>query len=771
MIGAPAGAVSHADDLGSCNEVDSVCDAFEAAWRAGQRPRIEEYIGRARVADPSGLLVELVRLEHYYLDSAGEDFSLDEYMARFPDYASALTAQQADDTRHSGPTPARPVPKTIGRFELLEPLGAGAFGKVWKARDTTLDRIVAIKASRTAHLDDGLEPAFRREAQAAAQLRHPHIVGVFGIEQEGPTACIITEYIAGQNLKSWLQQNSPTFETSAAMCAKLADALAHAHGQGVVHRDLKPANVMVDERGEPHITDFGLAKRLSSDATQSERVLGSPAYMSPEQAAGDSRHVDGRCDIYSLGVVLFELLTGRRPFDGDPQAVVQRLLTETAPSPRSIRRDIPRDLETICLKATARQREQRYASAGDMACDLKRFLAHEPIATRRPRTSFGRSLLTRRHFAGLACSALPVFGYAMWTAGGASSDGTRRRVAMTTSPAGARVWFIPLDRLTGEPEPQRIVEAGRSPIEIDLPPGDYLVEVVLDDGRFHEVYRHVPGAHEAMSGSFAHLSYQVSSDRQTIQLANVQTPSTAVTQGMARIPGSPRFEMGIAGSTLVPAHFRSVPQFWLDPHEVTYGQCRAVLGDDVPSFMSGLSQPGTMAIPVNFDMAVNLAERLGKRLMDEAEYEFAATAGGVRFVAPFEVGPHRSADRGNGGIIEPVEMPESDRIDLDPHVPVFGLRSGAGEWVMNCVAAYPEANDQVGALTYVDSTEFRIFRGGDQSRLGKESREIKPLRDPRLRYRCSRYVRTPGLGLRCARSAGPRLEESDFIHIVDGSAE
>ncbi len=199
-------------------------------------------------------------------------------------------------------TYTRPTVKKIGHFETIEHLGTGSFGTVWKARDTELDRTVALKVPRKQQLTAVETEQFLREARAAAQLRHPNIVTVHEVGREGDNVYIVSDFVRGVPLSDWLTGQQVTARETAELCVKIADGLHHAHEAGVIHRDLKPSNIMIDAQMEPHIMDFGLAKREAGEITMTldGHVLGTPAYMSPEQAQGEGHQSDRRSDIYSL---------------------------------------------------------------------------------------------------------------------------------------------------------------------------------------------------------------------------------------------------------------------------------------------------------------------------------------------------------------------------------------------------------------------------------------------------------------------------------------
>jgi WD40 repeat protein/serine/threonine protein kinase len=399
--------------------LEEACSRFEGAWQAAgtEGPRVEDYLGEGPDPARPALLRELVRIDISYRRRAGPAPGPQEYLGRFPDLdpewlAGALARASVprlslSPTLHQRPPVATPVAASpapavaadFGDYEILGELGRGGMGVVYKARQTSLNRVVALKMVLAgAHASPDDRERFLAEARSLARLQHPHIVQVYEVGEalspDGRPAdaaglsrlpFFSLEYVEGGSLDRRLAGTPQSPRPSAALVEVLARAVHYAHQRGVVHRDLKPANVLLTADGTPKVTDFGLARHLGdgSGRTRSGAVLGTPSYMAPEQAAGKAKEVGPAADVWALGAILYECLTGRPPFQGaSVLETLDQVCTREPVPPRQLQPGVPRDLETIALKCLNKDPRRRYASAEALAEDLRRFLGGEPITAR-----------------------------------------------------------------------------------------------------------------------------------------------------------------------------------------------------------------------------------------------------------------------------------------------------------------------------------------------------------------------------------------------------
>ena len=377
-------AVSTADTLSLADE-ELLAGLVEELSETRGAPAIET-LERQAAAHPSlaPYLRELFATMSM-ADAVAEESTILEWRGSKPQPAAA---NAVDPLPPGGFIPGvTPLPAEFDDYELLEEIGRGGMGVVYRARQTSLDRTVAVKMLLRRDLASAADLVrFRSEAEAAARLDHPGIVSIFEVGEYGGHPFYSMRFIEGTTLAKRLAAGQVSAREAAATLAQVADAVDAAHHRGVLHRDLKPSNILIDASGTPHVSDFGLAKRIAEDqnVTHTGAILGTPCYMSPEQAAGSRGDVGPTSDVWSLGAILYQALTGRPPFQGSsPMDTLLAVLESDPPVPRSIAPGVDRDLELITLKSLQKPQDLRYASAAYLAADLRAFLAGEPVAARR----------------------------------------------------------------------------------------------------------------------------------------------------------------------------------------------------------------------------------------------------------------------------------------------------------------------------------------------------------------------------------------------------
>ncbi len=372
---------SDLDDLDDPEQrLCEVLAAYFEAVKAGQAPDRQDWL--ARHPDLADQLAQFLEQQDRLLRMTEPLRTITEASGRC---VSDAVGPLPYDERASRGDPGAAA-SNFGDYELQREIARGGMGVVYRARQISLDRLVALKVLPGGPLTDTDDVRrFHLEAAAIAVLDHPNIVPIYEVGEHDGLSYFAMKLVDGVSLAERLPQSVANPRAAARLVATVARAVHHAHERGVLHRDLKPSNIVIDAEGQPHVTDFGLAKRIevSSELTQSGAILGTPSYMAPEQASGNRKAITTATDVYGLGAVLYALLTGKPPFKGDSVLETLEQVRQRLPEPPSgVGRDVDRDLETICLKCLEKEPERRYASARELAEDLERWLRGEPIAAR-----------------------------------------------------------------------------------------------------------------------------------------------------------------------------------------------------------------------------------------------------------------------------------------------------------------------------------------------------------------------------------------------------
>lgn len=408
------------DKISLRNWINEKCDYFEDLWLSDTPPNFCSFLAAVEGSEyQQALLIPLLELEAFYQKKKGQQLDDRTIRDTFPQFTSQLDTffqpsvkggdaeliaaadtqtSQARHTTFAGIKQSKEVtvPEHFGRYRIIKTLGTGGMGVVYLAEDTELNREVALKIPKFPEGQNEIEDRFRREAKAAARLQHRNICPVFDIATHDGQLFITMAYIKGRPLAEFIRpEKLPSASAVAKTIRKLALALQEAHDQEIVHRDLKPANIMIDHKQEPVVMDFGLARyQLANERqlTTSGMIIGTPTYMSPEQVR-DSGNAGPPADVYSLGVIMYQMLTGKVPFTGDMMSVITSIVLDEPESPSSIRKRVDQKLEQICMKALQKKPEDRFDSMTEFANQLTRFLRERPSAIESNTTAPNESLL------------------------------------------------------------------------------------------------------------------------------------------------------------------------------------------------------------------------------------------------------------------------------------------------------------------------------------------------------------------------------------------
>lgn len=526
------------------------------------------------------------------------------------------------------------MPERLGDFRLIRELGRGGMGVVYLARDEALNRLVAIKrltvSGRLA--SEGLR-RFQTEARALARLHHPAVVPIYHVGDAGGEPFLIMEWVDGETLADRLareqsegaQRVDPErLGQLAELLATVADGLEHAHQKEIIHRDVKPSNVLIDSEGRARLTDFGVA-RVLDEATQTStgNLTGTYRYMSPEQAEAAGARIDRRSDVFSLGVVLYEAITLRRPFDGETAAIVLQAVRFHDPAPlRTVEPQVPKDLETICLKALEKDPAQRYQRAGHLAADLRSFAAGDPILARPPSLPRRVAKCVHQYRAAAALLTVVILGGGLalaWSAWARLERQRTCRVLVHCAEQGVVVSAMREgpDALDASEEPSLLAWSVGSPMT--CAPGLYRISAVAADGRFVET------------------SVYLATGNLDVEMTLSPQETGDLTTGMVRVEAATHTlgEVG-EGSAYHALREVALPAFWIDAFEVSNGdylEYTESTGAPVPHWWPVPLDEQTARLPVVGLMrseATGYARWAGKRLPTLDEWEAAARMGDGR---------------------------------------------------------------------------------------------------------------------------------------------
>ncbi|MCG6158263.1 serine/threonine-protein kinase [Rubinisphaera margarita] len=642
---------SYQSDLPS----ETLCSDFELKLgSADERPRIEDYLQETAGPHRSTLLGRLILIELRYRFLSGETPELEEYAKRFPEYGERIAdlepvyrkireeVQKATEETIVLHAPGR----TLGGYQLISRVGKGGFGEVWRAWDSELRRMVAVKILYSDKTNYENIDLARHEAKIAGQLDHPHIVRTYAFQETDDCAYSVSEFIDGENLRQILhpgrtdekQQPSRMNQVEAArICGQIARALHEAHTHGIVHRDVKPANIMLDKSGMAKLTDFGVAHWADAGHTLRIRkdVVGSANYMSPEQARGSK--VFPTSDVYSLGILLYEAITGRLPFKGDPkQVLLAQQYTDPVP-PRSVNPALSRDLNTVCLKALEKRPEQRYQTAKEFAEDLEAVAEGQPVKARpvnwverKWRTLKRRPAVAVSTVAG-AIAMLPI-SYAVFAAieeprphdvgkWEVEIKAERPVNVRDNTAVDAHIVAIPLDRDSGAWRADQAISVRETPTKIRLKPGPY--QFLARDNKtsqIAEVFRQIPDLELTTATSPFDSQFWRLTGNQSVAIAPIDVMDVTTANELVFIPGDSQFCLRSRDTGKPTSAKKLILPFYVLKKEYQIRDYQ-LIRDLLPHSVRKDPRP-ERELPVTHQEAMHWAEESGGRLLNEWEWEY-----------------------------------------------------------------------------------------------------------------------------------------------------